>query len=81
VLGAATHGSGGHGKGAGLAVIILLAIALVVFASEILGAKLALCLAVGIGATILLARRMDAPMPQLAGARRFGPGPRRRRRR
>ena len=78
---ATSHGSGGgHGKGGGLAVIILVAVALVIFAFEILGAKLALCLAIGLGAMIFVARRLDAPMPQLADAQRrlFGP-PRRRR--
>ena len=75
------HGSGGaHGKGAGLAVIILVAVALVVFAFELLGAKLALCLAIGLAATVLVARRLDAPMPQPASARGWSSGPRRRRR-
>jgi hypothetical protein len=82
VLSQATHhGSGGaHGKGAVLAVIILVAVALVVFAFELLGAKLALCLAIGLATVIVTARRLDAPMPQLAGARRSRfAGPRRRR--
>jgi hypothetical protein len=82
VISQATHhgSSGGHGKGAGLAVIILVAVALVVFAFELLGAKLALCLAIGLAATILIARRLDAPMPQLANARRSSSGSHRRRR-
>jgi hypothetical protein len=78
----ATHGSGGggHGKGAGLAVIILVAVALVVFAFELLGAKLAVCLAIGLAAMIVTARRLDAPMPELAAARGRSLGPPRRRR-
>jgi hypothetical protein len=78
---AAHHGSsGGHGKGAVLAVIVLVAVALVVFAFELLGAKLALCLAIGLAATALMARRLDAPLPQVAGGRRSPFGASRRRR-
>ena len=81
VIREATHGSGGgHGKGAGLAVIILVAVALVVFAFELLGAKLGLCLAIGLAAMIVTARRLDAPMPELAAVRRRSLGPPRRRR-
>jgi hypothetical protein len=78
---ATQHGSSGaHGRGAGLAVIILVLAALVLFAFELLGAKLAACLAIGLAVMVLLARRMDAPMPRLAiGSRsRWGGPPRRR---
>jgi hypothetical protein len=78
---ATQHGSSGaHGRGAGLAVIVLVAAALVLFAFELLGAKLAACLAIGLAVMVLLARRLDAPMPQLPVASRRGWGPPRRRR-